>query len=66
MKVALDDNHFNCTLPNIEAFVDLQVFSVARNHFTGSPPEASDLQKLVKLYVMLHFIPSSGSEVSQC
>lgn len=49
IKVALDDNQFNCTLPDIAAFTNLQVFSVARNHFAGSPPIVEELQQLVKL-----------------
>lgn len=49
VKVALDDNQFNCTLPDISLFTSLQVFSVARNHFAGSPPNVTNLQQLVKL-----------------
>lgn len=49
IKIALDDNQFNCTLPNIETFTNLQVFSVARNHFAGSPPVVTELQQLVRL-----------------
>ena len=49
IKVALDDNQFNCTLPDIEDLTDLQVFSVARNHFVGSMPNVGKLQQLVRL-----------------
>lgn len=49
IKVALDDNQFNCTLPDIESLSNLQIFSVARNYFTGPPPVGSGLQNLIKL-----------------
>ena len=49
VKVVLDDNQINCTLPDVQAFSDLATFSVARNKFTGKPFDVSNLVKLTKL-----------------
>lgn len=52
VKLILDDNDFNCTLPDVQAYTDLQTFSVARNHFTGEIFDVTGLSKLVKLYAL--------------
>jgi Leucine-rich repeat (LRR) protein len=49
VKLVLDDNAFNCTLPDVQSFTDLQTFSVARNGFTGEIFDVTNLAKLVKL-----------------
>lgn len=48
-KVVLDDNQFNCTLPNAQNFHELLTFSAARNKFTGEPFDVTDTTKLTKL-----------------
>jgi Leucine-rich repeat (LRR) protein len=49
LKAALDDNQFNCTLPDLQGFPSLQVLSVARNQFQGSIPNVTGLRQLLKL-----------------
>ena len=51
-KIVLDDNLFNCTLPNAGAFGSLQTFSVARNKFSGHPFNVTYTKELAKLYVI--------------
>ena len=49
IKIALDDNQFNCTLPDLSTFTELQTFSAARNQFSGEIFDVASLAQLTKL-----------------
>lgn len=49
LKVTLDDNRFNCTVPDLSRMPTLQVFSAARNALTGKIRDINTLKALTKL-----------------